>query len=97
MAEQPEKRPPRMVEVPMMVMSLPQAIDLTDDTDDYGNTVVHMQVSWPMTAMLLEIQKEAAAQMIAHFRKVFGPSIDASPTLTVARELPPQNREQRRR
>lgn len=98
MAEEPEKRAPRMVEVPLMVMSLPQAVNITADTDDWGNKVAHLQVSWPMVGMIVEIQQESAAALIAGFRQIFGPSIDAGPTLTVARELPPAgNREQRRR
>jgi hypothetical protein len=89
MADQPEKRAPRTVEVPMVIMSVPQSINLTADTNDWGDPVAHMQVSWPMTSMLIEIGAGAADAMIVRFNEIFAPVVaDQKAGLQVVRDLP---------
>lgn len=89
MADQPQKRAPRTVEVPMMVMSLPQQINLTGETNDWGDVVAHMQVAWPMTSMLVEIGAEQADAMIVRFNQIFAPVVaEQKAGLQVVQDLP---------
>ena len=75
--------PPRTVAVPLVLMSLPQAIEIQENVCDDGQKVAQLLVNWPMTTVMIEVDKDAGLAIADKMREIFGPG------LHIAHDLPP--------